>query len=138
MIHSRRIITVIAIVLLATVIGVVGIGYAYNAQHATTTTTPVRTAADYSALFTKKYPSLVGSDGNPIFTIGAVKKLADNWYSVTIISKQNNDTLRALVLDSTQSTDGMSIVLGPSVAFNQADVPSDVFLPETVYQEFIQ
>ena len=138
MTNGRRIITVIAIALFAVVIGVVGVGYLYNAQHATTTTTPTRTTTDYSALFTKKYPSLIGSDASPIFTISAVKKLADNWYSVTIVSKQNGDTLRALVLDSTQSTDGMSIVLGPSVAFNQTDVPSDVFLPETVYQEFVQ
>lgn len=132
-----RIVTIIILVLIIGIGGIAGLGIAYNQSHTATSATPARTTSDYVAVLTKKYPALAGT-GTPIFTVSNVTKLADNWYRVTITSTQNGDSLRALVLDATPSAADIAVVLGPSKSFNEADVPSDVLLPEQVYQEFIK
>ncbi len=124
--------TVAAIIV--TVIVVLSIVYSSSQN---TSSVAMRTNADYVTAITKAVPGLLDNN-QPIFTINSVTKLDTNWYVVVIKSNQNDDTLRALIFDSTVATDTVSLVLGPSISFDKSEIPTSISLPDKIYQEFIK
>lgn len=133
--RSRVIIFSIVAAVIITVIVI--LSFIYSSSH-TTSSVATRTNADYVTAITSAVPGLLDNNNQPIFTVDSVTKLADNWYRVVIKSNQNGDTLRALIFDSTVSTDTVSLVLGPSVSFDRSEIPKSVSLPDDIYREFVR
>ena len=98
--------------------------------HSATNKTIIRDNSDYAALITNNYPS-----AKDTFTVTDTKSLQKNWVIVTIKNKNNNDTLRAVINDPTNSVAGMRLVLGPSATFSNYELTQHTNIPDNIYKE---
>ncbi len=113
-----------------------GIGfqsYTTHFLHSAASETIIRSNDDYATLISNNYPATNGG-----FAVTNIKPIQKNWVIITVKNKTNNDTLRAVVNDPTNSTAGMRLILGPSETFSNYELSQHANIPTEIYKELHQ
>lgn len=121
---------IIVIILSAFAIGgVIFNAYTTHYLNQASDKTIIRTNEDYTHLIESRYPGTKGT-----LAITESKEIKKHWVMLKIKNKANNDVVRAIVNDPTNSVTSMRLVLGPSATFSNYDI-SRSNIPNDIYKE---
>lgn len=132
----RKAIVVGTIMLIVTSIAILSLpSIIAKRQDMATSNPPKRQDSEYIRIITEKYPDMLDSSKQPIFSIVSSEKLDGSWYKVTIENNANEDQLYTLVYDAKYGPQGMSLVLPPSIFFTHRENLTSIFIPDKIIRK---